>query len=109
MIAQEIVGFSCVGHSGRIISHPAIQNDVDSASEIISTPRRSLRGHISNSWLEDFKNQLARNAAQSHGNFRRFAGWLSVVLQSPAAADQQLNDTPFRRHPGPDYGRVRMP
>ena len=27
MLVQEIVGFSCVGHSGRIISHPAIQND----------------------------------------------------------------------------------
>jgi hypothetical protein len=27
MIVQEIVGFSCVAHSGRIITHPAIQNN----------------------------------------------------------------------------------
>src|SRR5947209_884594 len=109
MIVQEIAGFSCVGHSGRIISHPAIQNDVGSASEIISKPRLSLRGRISYSWIEDFKNRLARNAVQSRGNSRRLAGWLSVALRSPAPADQRLNGTLFRRHPGPDYGCVRMP
>jgi hypothetical protein len=43
-------------------------------------PRLSLRGRISYSWIEDFKNQPAQNAVQSRWNFRRFAGWLSVAL-----------------------------
>ena len=66
-----------------------IQNDVGSASEIISKPRRALRRRISYSWIGDFKNQLARNAVQSRGNFRRFVGRLSVAYE---VLLQRIND-----------------
>jgi hypothetical protein len=43
MIVQEIVGFSCVGYSGRIITQPAIQND---SGSILAGLVNSLRDHM---------------------------------------------------------------